>query len=135
VFYGGSRTRFSDIHDGTSNTLMVGERPPSKDFVFGWLFCGWGMLGGDGAGDGVLGVRERNASGHTLVVDCPKGPYNFKVGNIRENCVVFHFWSLHPGGAHFLFCDGSVRFITYDADPILPALATRSGQDTATLPE
>jgi prepilin-type processing-associated H-X9-DG protein len=39
----------------------------------------------------------------------------------------FHFWSLHPGGANFAFADGSVRFLAYSANTILPALATRAG--------
>ena len=47
----------------------------------------------------------------------------------------FHFWSFHSGGAHFLFCDGSVRFLAYSADPILPALATRNGGEAVTLPD
>jgi prepilin-type processing-associated H-X9-DG protein len=34
---------------------------------------------------------------------------------------------LQPGGAHFLFADGAVRFLPYAADGILPALATRAG--------
>jgi prepilin-type processing-associated H-X9-DG protein len=38
------------------------------------------------------------------------------------------FGSLHPGGAHFLFCDGSVRFVWDDADPAtMNALSTRGG--------
>jgi prepilin-type processing-associated H-X9-DG protein len=44
---------------------------------------------------------------------------------------VFHFWSLHPGGAHFAFADGSARFLSYSADSVLPALATRAGGDIA----
>jgi prepilin-type processing-associated H-X9-DG protein len=48
---------------------------------------------------------------------------------------VFHFWSLHPGGANFAFCDGSVRFLPYSANDILPALATRAGGEVAVLPD
>jgi prepilin-type processing-associated H-X9-DG protein len=47
---------------------------------------------------------------------------------------LFHFWSLHPGGAHFLYADGSVHFLGYDADAILPALATRAGGEVVSLP-
>jgi len=42
---------------------------------------------------------------------------------------MFHFWSMHSGGANFLFADGSVHFLRYSADAILPALATRHGNE------
>ncbi len=42
---------------------------------------------------------------------------------------MFHFWSLHSGGAHFLFADGSVHFLSYASAPILPALASRAGAE------
>ena len=50
-------------------------------------------------------------------------------------CLRFHFWSVHPGGAHFAFADGSVRFLKYSADEIMPALATRAGGEAVTVPD
>ncbi len=44
-------------------------------------------------------------------------------------------WSLHGGGANFAFCDGSVRFLPYSADAILPALATRAGGEVVAVPD
>jgi prepilin-type processing-associated H-X9-DG protein len=43
---------------------------------------------------------------------------------------MFHFWSPLSGGANFAFADGSVRFLRYAADSIMPALATRAGGET-----
>jgi len=40
---------------------------------------------------------------------------------------MFHFWSLHSGGAHYLFADGSAHFLSYASAPLLPALASRAG--------
>ncbi len=132
VLYYGSRTRFSDMIDGTSNTLAAGERPPSPDFWFGWWYAGAGN-GNTGTGDMVLGVRDLNYNASPYTAQCRTGPYNFRPGKLAEMCDVFHFWSLHDGGANFLFCDGSVRFLTYSADAIMPALATRAGGEIVSL--
>jgi prepilin-type processing-associated H-X9-DG protein len=38
------------------------------------------------------------------------------------------FWAMHPGGAQFLFADGSVRFMKEKRPlPLFQALATRAG--------
>jgi prepilin-type N-terminal cleavage/methylation domain-containing protein/prepilin-type processing-associated H-X9-DG protein len=130
-----SRVRLVDITDGTSNTLLVGERPPSGDGIFGWWYGGWGQSR-DGSADMILGARERNAfsPGHPELQDCPAGPYHFQSDRIDNKCALFHFWSLHPGGANFLMADGSVHFLGYDADALLPSLATRAGGEVAALP-
>ena len=132
VLYYASRTRLTEITDGTTNTLFAGERPPSPDFWFGWWYAGAGEAG-TGAGDMVLGARELNINTSLYTSACPQGPYNFRAGKREEMCDAFHFWSLHSGGANFAFCDGSVRFLRYDADAILPALATRAGGEVVPL--
>ena len=132
VLYSGSKVRFTDIKDGTSSTLAAGERPPSPDFWFGWWYAGAGEAG-TGAVDVVLGVREVNTDASPYTTQCNPGPYRYGPGKIDQMCDVFHFWSLHDGGANFLFCDGSVRFLTYSADSIMPALATRAGGEIVSL--
>jgi prepilin-type N-terminal cleavage/methylation domain-containing protein/prepilin-type processing-associated H-X9-DG protein len=132
VLYFGSTIRLEEIYDGSSNTLMVGERPSSFDGRYGWWYGGWGFVK-NGAGDSYLGAREFNPTSH--YPQCPVGPYAFSRGRWDNPCATFHFWSMHPGGAHFLFADGGVRFLHYSADPILPALATRAGGEPATLPD
>ncbi|HLW66382.1 MAG TPA: H-X9-DG-CTERM domain-containing protein [Gemmataceae bacterium] len=63
-----------------------------------------------------------------------RGPFHYGPGRIDNPCDSFHFWSLHPMGANFLFCDGSVHFIAYSAAEIMPALATRAGGEVVDLP-
>src|SRR5262249_432725 len=121
VLFQGSRVRLTDIRDGTTNTLMLGERPPSADFQFGWWYPGVG-LHFSGAGDLVLGVRESNLPPIVPGAQrCPPGAYPFMPGRFSNQCDMFHFWSPHPGGANFALADGSVRFLSYEANSILPA--------------
>lgn len=124
LLYLDSKCRLTDVTDGASNTLLVGERPPSADLVLGWWYAGWGQRK-NGDADLILGVRTRNYGGNGR--GCPEGPYQFTPGSFKNQCDAFHFWSPHTGGAHFALADGSVRFIGYSADPIMPAIATRAG--------
>lgn len=127
-----SRIRIADVDDGTSNTLLVGERPPSADLVMGWWYGGWGQYR-SGSGDSALGVREQNLD--VWGGACLVGPYHFVAGRFQNQCDAFHFWSPHPGGANFLFADGSVRLLSYSADSIMPALASRAGGEVVNVPD
>jgi prepilin-type N-terminal cleavage/methylation domain-containing protein/prepilin-type processing-associated H-X9-DG protein len=140
------------ITDGTSQTLLIGERGQGKTPYYGGWFAGCGQADftlppGDeqrGSADIVLGSRELNSqqSGMPQIDSCPPGPYHFTPprlirdanGVVREECDQFHFWSYHTGGANFAFCDGSVHFFSYTADSVLPALSTRSGGEVFEMP-
>ena len=124
VLFMDGQTAMAQITDGTSNTLMVGERPPSADLRFGWWYRGFGQRA-TGSAEMIMGVEEPNLMGGRY--ECPPGPYPFGRGTIHNQCDMFHFWSLHPGGANFGFADGGVRFLSYSARPVMRALATRSG--------
>src|SRR5205823_3834875 len=53
VLFQGSKVTIQGISDGTSNTILVGERPPSSDLDFGWWFAAYGY-DGKGNGDCVM---------------------------------------------------------------------------------
>jgi prepilin-type N-terminal cleavage/methylation domain-containing protein len=129
ILFTQSSTRIADITDGTSNTLMVGERPPSADLYYGWWFAGAGW-DGSGTGDVVMGAREYN---YASALGCGANYVGFQAGNMNNNCDQAHFWSFHPSGGNFLVGDGSVRFLTYTANTILPQLCTRAGGEAVDL--
>ena len=123
VMYESSRTRIADITDDTSTTVLVGERPPSPDLFWGWWT--WSAF------DASLGVRDTfvvySSSGGSTPKFCTSLlPENYRP-NANTYCDTHHFWSSHPGGGNWLFADGSVRFLPYLSNSILPALATRNG--------
>ena len=128
VFRYGEAVSLGEVSDGLSQTLMVGERPSSPDNWCGWWFAGMGM-DSKGTLDVILGVRELNVLSRYAA--CPPGPYRYTRGQFAELCDVFHYWSPHPGGATFGFCDGAVKLISYDAEPLMAAWATRAGREAA----
>jgi prepilin-type processing-associated H-X9-DG protein len=157
LFTANQRVRLTDIVDGTSQTLLVGERgfrrgalevidttEDMDNLRFGNWFSAPGQR--NGSVGVVLGTRELNFdSGWSRLAwerDCPPGPYRFgppgqirdATGSVRQECDLFHFWSWHGGGANFLYADGSVHFLAYGADIVLPALGTRAGGEVVTLP-
>jgi len=44
VLFLDSTVCMADVVDGTSNTVMLGERPPSPDSSFGWWYAGHGQV-------------------------------------------------------------------------------------------
>jgi len=134
MVYINSGVRMGDVSDGTSNTVMIGERPTSSTLEYGWQWAGAGDSPHFGACDVVLGVHERALNPNVA------GEW-FRPGqqNDPNDIHRYHFWSLHPGGANWAFADGSVRFMGYSvsgrqvatSQNVLEQLATRAGGEVA----
>ena len=96
VFWPASKIGIRDITDGTSNTLIVGER--SWDYLSAvWI----GTRNYTGNGD--VGLRQI------------LGITNWQI-NLPGNNAPRAFHSAHVGGTHFLLGDGSVRFLSQNID-------------------
>lgn len=116
---------FLKITDGTSNTVMVGERPPSNDLYWGW----WAYSDSDN----ILAHpnRERYTVSPCLAGNNSEVFRNDKADRPGAAC---HYWSMHPDGGNWLCADGSVKFITYANASIITNMASINGGETPSQP-
>lgn len=91
--------KFTDITDGTSNTIMVGE---SKQLHTSASYGPYWGAGTHTAVHGYVPNYQYNVN----------YPYGNCPGRPNAKCqYAWGFGSWHTGGANFVLCDGSVRFI------------------------
>jgi prepilin-type N-terminal cleavage/methylation domain-containing protein/prepilin-type processing-associated H-X9-DG protein len=131
VFYRNSSLRIAQITDGTSHTVMIGDR-------------GWGQVKGTWAGAVNLALTQAGALNPWQSATAT-APVLTLVHNNWVNIVtdsdggLDDFSSFHTDGANVLFADGSVHFvasITVDGDErrAFWALGTRAGGESLPSP-
>ncbi len=109
IFFRNSKISIAKIQDGTSNTLMVGERSTNLHLPT-WT----------GA---ISGLDEAPA----LVLGSADHPPNDPAAHEED------FWSRHTQGVNFLLADGSVQILGNSINPVTyQALATRRGGEPLT---
>ena len=122
--------RFRDITDGTSNTIAMGESRPLCSDEESWDAQGW-MRAWCKSYATTAPINFPTCPGENGLAMIPAGGDNNGAApacNQRQNWNTAQgFKSKHPGGAQFVFADGSVRFlpetINYDAYQRLGARA------------
>jgi prepilin-type N-terminal cleavage/methylation domain-containing protein/prepilin-type processing-associated H-X9-DG protein len=111
IFYVNSRVRIEDVRDGTSNTILFGERSrlnlPSTSTS--QALGGWAWVN--------VFAQEDFTMNTSVPIE------GFQSHDLNA------FGSQHPGGANFVFADGSVHFISAAVDlvTVLRPLSTRAG--------
>ena len=111
--------RLREITDGTSNTIAMGEIRPSCS-GFQWTH-GWTLS------EGLWFATTAPINFNTCLGEAPVvsvgggrggGSSSIKPGHDWDNDfnTAMGFKSRHPGGANFVFCDGSCRFLTEEID-------------------
>lgn len=115
--------RLTDIRDGTSNTLMVGEyhtsTVPRRRTFWAYTYTSYNQ-------------SSVHPASHTYLPDFTRcEQISAQLGLDNRPCRRA-FGSFHTNGANWLMCDGSVRFIPQSVDMnLLSNMATIAGQEVA----
>jgi prepilin-type N-terminal cleavage/methylation domain-containing protein len=113
VFYHNSVVKMGEILDGTSSTVMVGERATMTRPAFYSTWSGV-VPRGEEAPARILGAADHTPNSNNSTV----GPH------------IDDFSSYHEGGAQFILCDGHVQFISENIDfATFQAIATIQGSE------
>jgi prepilin-type N-terminal cleavage/methylation domain-containing protein/prepilin-type processing-associated H-X9-DG protein len=122
VMYYNSSVKITAITDGTSNTLLAGERnsldptDTALPTTRGWAWTNYNS-GQDHLGD-------------------TRWPINSTAATIGTQARLTNFGSGHTGGANFVMCDGSVHFVSADLSIVtLQRLSVPNDGNPVTLPD
>ncbi|MDR0705692.1 MAG: DUF1559 domain-containing protein [Planctomycetaceae bacterium] len=144
-----SKLTFGAITDGTSNTFLVGEISWDNPGFQQW---DWSIGTSEHSGiapmisaKGVaynlpINYGKKQADNATIPLNLNKpdgtmsGDIDYAVrGQMCAGHGIGLWGSNHSGGANFVFCDGSVRFVSEtNSTSILMSLASRNGGETMT---
>jgi prepilin-type N-terminal cleavage/methylation domain-containing protein/prepilin-type processing-associated H-X9-DG protein len=111
AFFHNSFLRLSEVTDGLSQTIFVGERASDRGYAT-WV-----------------GTPPGDECYPAMILASSEVKLNYRGQHAHG------FSSFHPGGANFLLGDGSVRFLSETIEmSVFQWLSTRSGGEAASLP-
>jgi prepilin-type N-terminal cleavage/methylation domain-containing protein len=115
ISYQRSEIRFKDIIDGTTQTYLVGEKFRNPDHY---------TTGEDISDDHPITCADDYDIHCWAALGDPARPENATnfLPPLPDTPGVTRYWSFgsaHPGGWNVALCDASVRFATFDIDPLV----------------
>jgi prepilin-type N-terminal cleavage/methylation domain-containing protein/prepilin-type processing-associated H-X9-DG protein len=129
------KVTFASITDGSSNTILVGEKfvqPNCWNGNCGWEYDAFGLVGGSFMDDRrSTGIETGNVPGGDFtLLGNPALDKNVPFSsdpNSQDWRSLFYFGSAHPAGMNAVFADGSVHNVKYGIDPqVFNALGVRN---------
>jgi len=119
-------TSFAKISDGTSKTLVIGEKYVRSDMYEGGGYSddhGWSEGWDPDAIRSTCFQPYQDSDGYQFVADGAADIF----GHDKD---IVYFGSAHTGGFNCAYADGSVHTLNYDIDVVLfNALGTRAGEE------
>lgn len=113
--------RLAEVRDGTSNSIACGEAVGGNNKT-STQYGPWGLTG---THTSCIGRVSGSTNARPLRISTQQEADNYKINADYVNTAgtvykgrtyAWVFSSLHPGGANFVFGDGSTRFITETVD-------------------
>jgi prepilin-type N-terminal cleavage/methylation domain-containing protein/prepilin-type processing-associated H-X9-DG protein len=130
IFHRNSRTSIAEVVDGMSQTIAVGERSRNLSDVTWTARVPGGWLAKTSLFEGGTDKFSPEAEETWTQILGPAGLEDGSRTINQDTAHVEDYWSRHPGGANFLFADGSVHFLKSGISPAsFRALATRGSSE------
>ncbi len=139
IFYMNSRTRHTELGDGLSHTMLIGESVPDQDvqgddFAGHWQKVDHWFIGSPELFDYTY-LGETGSSEVSECLGSTAAPINaLREGGLSINERELSFGSCHPAGVQIGMADGHVRMISQAMDRAAwSALGTRYSRSPAAL--